>query len=119
MYIPVTKPPSLIKLQETENDIHLSHLDFSKPDPQRTHDVSKHSDIDTFEGTKLQKVLRESATQSELLETDTENVTDSDSVSLLIPVLILSVIVVITLFLALFRLLHTRFYKDKQESYSR
>ena len=118
MYIPVTKPPSLIKLQETEHNIHLSHEDFSQPSPHRTPDVSKHSDIETFEGTKLQKVLRESATQSELLEGDKENVTDSDS-SLLIPVLILSVIVFITLFLALFRLFYTRFYKDKEETHSR
>ena len=118
MYIPVTKPTSLIKLQETENNVHLSHQDLSQPNPKRTQDVSRQSDIETFEGTKLQKVLRESATQSELLESDKESVTDSDS-SLLIPVLILSVIVFITLFLALFRLFYTRFYKDKEEPHSR
>ena len=116
MYIPVTKPPP-IKPEETEKRVQ-PFQEFSQSDIKDPQDISKNSDIDTFEGTKLQKVLRESVTHSELLESDKENITDSES-SLLIPVSILTVIVFITLFLALFRLFYTRFYKDKEELHSR
>ena len=71
------------------------------------------SDIDTFEGDKLKKILQRSAIKSDLSDEDDED--DSDR-SLLIPLLALSAIAGLTLALAAFRVFYSRFYKDKEES---
>ena len=77
------------------------------------------SDIDTFEGSKLKKVLRESAVKGEHDELNASEEDDNSEATLLIPILSLSIIILITVSLALFRLFYTKCYKDKQETNSR
>ena len=74
------------------------------------------SDIDTFEGDKLKKILQRSAIKSELSEEDAEDDSDDSDRSLLIPLLALSAIAGLTLALAAFRLFYSRFHKDKEQS---
>ena len=76
---------------------------------------SSSSDIDTFEGDKLKKIIERSssAIKSDLSDEDDEDESDR---SLLIPLLALSAIAGLTLALAAFRLFYSRFYKDKQQS---
>ena len=71
------------------------------------------SDIDTFEGDKLKKILQRSAIKSDL--SDEEDSEDSER-SLVIPLLALSAIAGLTLGLAGFRLFYSRFCQDKQQS---
>ena len=68
-----------------------------------------------FVGYKLKKVLQENALTNELSESDA----DPNISSLTVPVIALSIIIFITLSLAIFRLFYTRFYKDKEEANSR
>ena len=96
-----TKPAPTAVLGGSRQDIN--------PDQER----SSSSDIDTFEGDKLKKILQRSAIKSDLSDEDDEE--DPDR-SLLIPLLALSAIAGLTLALAAFRLFYSRFYKDKEES---
>ena len=79
------------------------------------------SQVDTFEGSELEKALRESAAKTEAAGAGGEGGRGRGGggaeppQSLLLPVLLLSVIVTITLALALSRLIYTKMYKDKQE----
>ena len=63
-------------------------------------------------------MLQENAVTNELTETDVDDL-ESDFSSLTVPVISLSIIIIITLSLAIFRLFYTRFYKDKEEITSR
>ena len=74
---------------------------------------SSSSDIDTFEGAELKKILQRSAIKTDLSDQDDEDESDK---SLLIPLLALSAIAGITLALAAFRVFYSRFYKDKEQS---
>ena len=79
------------------------------------------SQVDTFEGSELEKALRESAAKTKAPAAGAEGGLGRGGggaephQSLLLPILLLSAIVAITLALALSRLIYTKMYKDKQE----
>ena len=87
---------------------------FGPEDPRRG-SVKRNED-----GSKLKKVLRESAAiKSEPVSEETDKQESDPDSSLLIPLLSLAIIILITLALGTFRLFYTKFYKDKEESLSR
>ena len=83
---------------------------------QEINNPAASSDIDTFEGDQLKKILQRSAIKSDLSDGDEEDDSGDSDGSLLIPLLALSAIAGLTLALAAFRLFYSRFYKDKEES---
>ena len=74
------------------------------------------SDIDTFEGDKLKKILQRSAIKSDPSPNDEDDSDSEPEKSLLIPLLALSAIAVLTLSLAGLRLCHARLAKEKGDT---
>ena len=95
----------------------LEHLKILKFSISSSLKLTKFHKCTTI-GYKLKKVLQENAVTNELTETDVDDL-ESDFSSLTVPVISLSIIIIITLSLAIFRLFYTRFYKDKEEITSR
>ena len=123
MYIPVTRPAPAPKTQAGENISWGSNNISPRISENNSHYPSSPSDTETYEGSKLEQVLRESAAiiKSEPVSdsfSDEERESDPDT-SLLIPLLSLSIIILITLALSSFRIFYTKFYKDKEEGLSR
>ena len=119
MYIPVTRSAA----PERETQVGANNAQEEKNISQKPSENDGHhrGDTETYEGSKLKKVLRESAAiKSEPMSDSVseEEESDPDS-SLLIPLLSLAIIILITLALGTFRLFYTKFYKDKEESLSR
>ena len=119
MYIPVTR--SAAPERETQAGANISREEKNISQKSGENDGHHRGDTETYEGSKLKKVLRESAAiKSEPMSDSVseEEESDPDS-SLLIPLLSLAIIILITLALGTFRLFYTKFYKDKEESLSR
>ena len=118
MYIPVTRLAS--PEREIQPGANISREPKNISQEKLSENEARHrSDIETYEGSKLKKVLRESAAiKSEPMSEEDKQESDPDS-SLLIPLLSLAIIILITLALGTFRLFYTKFYKDKEESLSR
>ena len=119
MYIPVTR--SAAPERETQAVANISREEKNISQKSSENDGHHRGDTETYEGSKLKKVLRESAAiKSEPMSDSVseEEESDPDS-SLLIPLLSLAIIILITLALGTFRLFYTKFYKDKEESLSR
>ena len=118
MYIPVTRPAE--PERETHTGANISRESKNISQKPSENDGHHRGDIETYEGSKLKKVLRESAAikSSEPISDSEQQESDPDS-SLLIPLLSLAIIILITLALGTFRLFYTKFYKDKEESLSR
>lgn len=119
MYIPVSRPALPERETHTGANISRESKNISQK-PRSENDGHHRGDTETYEGSKLKKVLRESAAikSSEPISDSEEEESDPDS-SLLIPLLSLAIIILITLALGTFRLFYTKFYKDKEESLSR
>ena len=100
-------------------------MDRKEPNIESEESAELSSQVDTFEGSELEKALRESAAKTEAPGAGGEGGLGlgrgrggggaEPHQSLLLPILLLSVIVAITLALALSRLIYTKMYKDKQE----
>ena len=96
-------------------------MDRKEPNIESEESAELSSQVDTFEGSELEKALRESAAKTEAPAAGGEGGLGRGGggaephQSLLLPILLLSVIVAITLALALSRLIYTKMYKDKQE----
>ena len=98
-------------------------MDRKEPNIESEESAELSSQVDTFEGSELEKALRESAAKTEApaagggggLGRGRGGGGAEPHQSLLLPILLLSVIVAITLALALSRLIYTKMYKDKQE----
>lgn len=119
MYIPVTRLAS--PEREIQPGANISREPKNISQEKLSENEARHrSDIETYEGSKLKKVLRESAAiKSEPVSEETEKQESDPDSSLLIPLLSLAIIILITLALGTFRLFYTKFYKDKEESLSR
>ena len=89
-------------------------MDRKEPNIESEESAELSSQVDTFEGSELEKALRESAAKTEAPAAGGEGGAEPHQ-SLLLPILLLSLIVAITLALALSRLIYTKMYKDKQE----
>ena len=121
MYIPVTR--SAEPERETQTGANISREEKKTSQKPSENDGHHRGDTETYEGSKLKKVLRESAAiksepMSDSVSEEERQESDPDS-SLLIPLLSLAIIILITLALGTFRLFYTKFYKDKEESLSR
>ena len=121
MYIPVTR--SAEPERETQAGANISREEKNISQKPSENDGHHRGDTETYEGSKLKKVLRESAAiksepMSDSVSEEERQESDPDS-SLLIPLLSLAIIILITLALGTFRLFYTKFYKDKEESLSR
>ena len=100
-------------------------MDRKEPNIESEESEELSSQVDTFEGSELEKALRESAAKTEAPAAGGEGGLGRGGggggggaephQSLLLPILLLSTIVAITLALALSRLIYTKMYKDKQE----
>ena len=100
-------------------------MDRKEPNIESEESAELSSQVDTFEGSELEKALRESAAKTEAPAAGGGGGLGrgrggggggaEPHQSLLLPILLLSVIVAITLALALSRLIYTKMYKDKQE----
>ena len=119
MYIPVTR--LALPEREIQAGANISREPKNISQEELSEIEARHrSDIETYEGSKLKKVLRESAAiKSEPVSEEDKQESDPADSSLLIPLLSLAIIILITLALGTFRLFYTKFYKDKEESLSR
>ena len=117
MYIPVSRPawPE----RETHTGANISRESKNISQKPSENDGLHRDDTETYEGSKLKKVLRESAAIKMSDSEERQNQESDPDSSLLIPLLSLAIIILITLALGTFRLFYTKFYKDKEESLSR